>query len=89
MYLQEAATLAQEIGLPGELWPILPAVGDLYLKQGKHEQTFHAYREAARLVSKLAASIKEDERRKAYLSSPLIERVLQTALKGSEQPCSY
>ena len=77
VYLREAAKLAEEIGLPGELWMIWAVLADLYLKQGEHEQASYGYREAARLVRELAATIREDERRKTYLSSPLIERVLR------------
>jgi len=58
---------------------IWEALGDLHLKQGEDEQAHRAYREAARLVMKLAATIQEDERRKIYLSSPLVQRVLQAA----------
>lgn len=79
IHLYEAAKLAEEMGLPGELWLIWAALADLYLKQGEHEQAFHAYSEAARLVSKLAATIREDERRKTYLSSPLVEQALRAA----------
>lgn len=76
-HLHEAAKLAEEIGLPGELWLIQVAIADLYLKQGEHEQAYRGYREAAQLVRGLVATIREDERRKTYLSSPLIERVLR------------
>jgi tetratricopeptide (TPR) repeat protein len=78
-HLQEAAALAEEIGLPGELWLIWAALGDLYRKQNEDAQAFHAYKEAARLVSTLVSTIREDERRKTYLSSPLIEQVLRAA----------
>lgn len=78
-HLRQAAQVAEEIELPGELWLIWKALGDLYLRQGEDEQAHKAYREAARLVMKLAATIREDERRNIYLSSPLVQRVLQAA----------
>ena len=83
VHLREASKLAEEIGLPGELWLIWKTLGGLYLKQGKDEQAHNAYREAAGLVKKLAASIREQERRNTYLSSPSVQRVLQSvASKG-------
>jgi DNA-binding SARP family transcriptional activator len=78
-HLKEAAQVAEEIGLPGELWLIWKALADLYLRQGEDEQAHRAYREAARIVMNLAATIEEDERRKLFLSSPLVQRVLQAA----------
>lgn len=78
-HLREAAKVAEEMGLPGELWLIWAALGDLYLQQGEDEQSHNAYREAARLASMLAASLREEERRKTYLSSPLVEQVLRAA----------
>ena len=79
VHLREAAKLAKEFGLPGELWMIWAGLGDLYHKQGDDQQARDAYREAAEPVKKLAAAIKENERRKTYLSSPLVKRVLQAA----------
>ena len=78
-HMEQAAQVAEEIDLPGELWLIWQALADLYLKRGEDEQTHRAYSEAARLVMKLAAAIQEGERRKLYLSSPLVQRVLQAA----------
>lgn len=78
-HLHEAAELAEKIGLPGELWLIWAALGDLYLKQGKGEQARYAYSEGARLVHTLAATIREDERRKTYMSSLLVQRVRRAA----------
>ena len=53
--LQAALTLAQEIGLPGEAWPILGELGRLYGEQGETVQASAAYREAAALIRQLAA----------------------------------
>jgi tetratricopeptide (TPR) repeat protein len=78
-HLEQAAQAAEEIGLPGELWLIWKTLADLYLKQAEEEQAHHAYTRAAQFVKKLAAGIKEDERRRIYLSSPLIQQVLLMA----------
>ncbi len=78
-HLREAANIAEEIGLPGELWLISKTLGDLYLKRGQQEQAHYAFTRAAQFVNKLAAGIKEEERRKMYLSSPLVQYVQQMA----------
>lgn len=76
-YLRDAANIAEEIGLPGELWSIWQTLGDLYLKQVEQEQAERAFTKAAQFANKLAAGIKEDERRKTYLSSPPMQQVLR------------
>ena len=47
-HLEAALVLAQEIGLPGEEWPILAALGRLYAEQGKQAGAKATYREAGR-----------------------------------------
>jgi DNA-binding SARP family transcriptional activator/tetratricopeptide (TPR) repeat protein len=76
-HLQEAAGLAEEIGLPGELWLIQTAVGKLYLKQGETEQAMRAFGQAAALVRKLAETLGDEERRAIFLASPLVRWVLE------------
>jgi hypothetical protein len=78
-HLHEAEKVAEEMGLPGELWLIWAALGDLYLKQSKDEQARYSYTEAARLVHTLAATIREGQRRKTFLSSLFVQRVQRTA----------
>lgn len=87
-HLREAAKLAQEIGLSVELWMIWKALGDLYLKQGEEQQAYNGYSKAAHLVNRLAESITEEARRKIFLSSPLVQRVLQVAV-SREKSASY
>jgi tetratricopeptide (TPR) repeat protein len=76
-HLQEAAKLAEEIGLPGELWSIQVALGELYQLQGEEEQACCAFEQAATIVQKLADNIGDDERRANFLSSSLVKRVLE------------
>ena len=64
--LQAALTLAQEIGLPGETWPILGALGRLNGKQGAMVQAWAAYREAAVLIGQLAETIDEEALRGGF-----------------------
>src|SRR5579884_518856 len=74
-YLQEAAQLAREIGLPGELWPMLAELGDLYLEQGDTERAAQVFARAADIVYQLADSIGDDRRKEVFLSSPLVRRL--------------
>jgi hypothetical protein len=37
-HLQEAARVAEEVGLPGELWSICVELGEMYQKQGDESQ---------------------------------------------------
>jgi tetratricopeptide (TPR) repeat protein len=73
-YLQEAATLAEAIGLPGELWLLQAAQGDLYLKRGEEEQARCAFGQAAIIVQKLADTI-DDGQRAHFLSAAQVRRV--------------
>ena len=47
--LQEAAVLANEIGLPGELWQIEVALGEVYTSCGEMEQAYQTFVRAVRL----------------------------------------
>jgi len=76
-HLQEAAALAEEIGLPGELWLIQDALGDVYLTRGDKEQAHAAFKQAANIVRKLADALGSDEQRANFLASPLVQRVLE------------
>ena len=69
-YLQEAARLAEEIGLPGELWSIQAALGEIYLAQGDQEQAHGAFKQAATIVRKLADALGTEEQRAHFFSSP-------------------
>lgn len=79
-YLQEAATLAEEIGLPGEWWSILAAQGELYLKQGEQEQAHLAFKQTAAIVQKLADAIRDPGQRANFLAETQGWRVLEPPL---------
>jgi len=78
--LQAALTLAQEIGLPGEAWPILGELGRLYGAQGETVQASAAYREAAALIRQLAETIDE----KALAASFLVAEPVRFVLEKNE-----
>ena len=76
-YLQEAARLAEEIGLPGELWSIQAALGEIYLAQGDQEQAHGAFTQAAAIVRKLADKLGNQEQRAHFLASPEVRQVME------------
>jgi len=57
-HLREAATIAEQIGLPGELWPIYAALGETD--------------RAAEIVKALAAKIDDAQLRETFLSAKLV-----------------
>jgi len=76
-YLQEAAQLAEEIGLPGELWSIHAARGETYRAQGDQEQAHGAFTQAASIVRQLADALGTEEQRAHFLASPEVRQVLE------------
>ncbi len=75
--LQAALTLAQEIGLPGEAWPILGELGRVYGEQGETEQATAAYREAAAIIRQLAQTLDEEALRAGFLAAEPVRCVLE------------
>ena len=75
-HLREAHTLAQKIGLPGELWQIQSRLGDLYERHGEVAETQEAFSLAAQTLRKLAQKIGDEELREGFLSAPRVSRVL-------------
>jgi tetratricopeptide (TPR) repeat protein len=75
-HLHEALTLADRIGLPGELWQIQSKIGELHERRGKAEKAREAFSGAAQTLSDLATKIKDEGLREGFLSSPLVRRVL-------------
>ena len=75
-HLQEAATLAEAIGLPGERWPILAALGELYHVQEEQEQSQNAFKEAAAIVQQLAGNIVDDIQRANFLAAAQVRHLV-------------
>ena len=76
-HLQAALALAQEIGLPGEEWPIRDALGRLYGAQGEMVQAREAYQQAAKIIHRLAETIDEDGLREGFLTAVPVPTVLE------------
>jgi predicted ATPase/DNA-binding SARP family transcriptional activator len=82
--LETARNLAQEIGLPGEEWPILDALGTLYAGQGDQDQAQRAWNTSANILHRLAESIDEEEMRTGFLESRVIQRILETGIGSAK-----
>jgi tetratricopeptide (TPR) repeat protein len=78
-YLEEAALLANEIGLPGELWQIQVALGEVYNSCGEREQEYQAFARAVAIVQELAKKMGDEALRTNFLAEPAIRRVLERA----------
>ncbi len=76
-YLQAALSLAQEMGLPGEEWPILGELGRLYAERGEEKKAREAYGEAAVIIQRLAETIDDEGLREGFLTAVSIQTVLE------------
>jgi tetratricopeptide (TPR) repeat protein len=74
--LREAEALAEEIGLPGELWQIRSRIGELHKQRGEAEQAQEAFFIAAQTLRMLAQKIEDEGLRERFLSAPQVRRVL-------------
>src|ERR671932_657270 len=75
-YLHEALTLAEKIGLPGELWQIQRKIGELHERRGEAGQAREALSGAAQTLRMLAARIKDEGLREGFVAAPKVRRML-------------
>ncbi|MGZ3644393.1 MAG: ATP-binding protein [Ktedonobacteraceae bacterium] len=78
-YLQEAEKVADEIELPGELWSIKAALGELYLALDNEELASHAFTQAAVIVRNLSNYLENGNQRVNFFESPMVRRILETS----------
>jgi len=76
-HLHEALTLAEKIGVPGELWQIQSRIGELYEQREEAGQAREAFSQAAQTLRRLAEKIGDEELREGFLSAPQVRRVLE------------
>ena len=76
-YLEEARTLAEEIGLPGELWQIEAALADLYQSRGEEMSAVQTCAQAATVVRELTGKIEDEALQASFLAAPQVRRVLE------------
>ena len=75
--LRDAEDLAQEIGLPGELWQIRADSGELHEEHGDDARASDAFYRAARTLRSLADRIDDKTLRESFLATPRARRVLE------------
>ncbi len=73
--------MAEEIGLPGELWQIWAARGELHEQRGESEEAHGAFSRAAGIVERLAGEIEDEALKEGFLSAPQLRRVLETSAR--------
>ena len=76
-HLQAALALAQEIGLPGETWSILGALGGLYAGLGEQAQARQAYKASAAIILQLAETIDEEDFQAGFLAAEPVRAILE------------
>jgi tetratricopeptide (TPR) repeat protein len=74
--LRKAEALAEEIGLPGELWQMRAKIGELHERRGEVGEAWQAFSRAAQTLRMLAQKIEDEELRELFLSAPRVHRVL-------------
>jgi tetratricopeptide (TPR) repeat protein len=67
-HLQEAEALAEEIGLPSELWQVEASMGELHEERGEPEEARGAFARA--IVRELADKIGDEALREGFLGAP-------------------
>ena len=75
--LLEAKALAEEIGLPGELWQIQAEIGELRAERGEGREAQQAFLKAAEIAQSLAQKITGRTLREGFLSASKVQRVLE------------
>ncbi len=75
-HLEAARDLAEQLGLPGELWQILAVLGELYQSCKNESQAQQAFARAAQVVQSLADRMEDEQQRTAFLSAQGVRAVL-------------
>jgi hypothetical protein len=79
--LREAGTLAEEIGLPGELWQIWAAIAEICERRSEPEDAGDAFSRAAAIVERLAGEIEDEVLKDGFLLAPQLRRVMETSVR--------
>ncbi len=75
--LQEAVQLAEEMELPGELWSLLGALGEIYHKQGEERRAHQTFARAAQIIQFLANQMEDEQQRATFLLAQSVRHVLE------------
>jgi DNA-binding SARP family transcriptional activator len=76
-YLREAQILAEQIGLPGELWQIQSDLGELHKASRQPDAAQVAFNRAADTLRTLIENMSDEGLREGFLDAPLVRRVLE------------
>jgi tetratricopeptide (TPR) repeat protein len=68
-HLEEAQTLAEAIGLPGEQWQILAKLGELHRGEGNEDKAHLTLQKAKAIIQGLASKIEDETLRTRFLQS--------------------
>ncbi|MBI1878426.1 MAG: hypothetical protein HYR94_09400 [Chloroflexi bacterium] len=82
-HLVAANTLAEAMVLPGEQWPILAKLGELYRASGEEAKAREALARVAEIIQALAAKIDDEGLRAGFLTA---EPVRQVLIEGAGLP---
>jgi DNA-binding SARP family transcriptional activator/tetratricopeptide (TPR) repeat protein len=74
--LRGAETLADKIGLPGEMWQIRCKIGELHERRRETEEARAGFSRAAQTLRMLAGKIGDEKLREVFLSAARVRRVL-------------
>lgn len=73
-YVEEAQSLVEAIGLPGEQWQLLAKLGELYQAAGHADKAQQMVTQANEIVQALAANIDNEQLRLGFLAAAHPER---------------
>jgi tetratricopeptide (TPR) repeat protein len=75
-HLEEAQTLAEAMGLPGEQWPILVKLGELYKEEGNEDKAQLTLQKAKEIIQGLASKIEDEALRTQFLQAAPVRSTL-------------
>lgn len=75
-HLNAAGALAKEIGLPGEQWQILAALGNLHQANDDMQPMRRALSQAAQIIQSLAGTITDKGLQEGFLSASPVQQIL-------------
>ncbi len=75
--LQGAASIARAIGLPGDLWSVQEALGELYEQLGQTERARASFMQVVQVLEELAGRIQDETLRSRFLAAEPVRRVLE------------
>jgi class 3 adenylate cyclase/tetratricopeptide (TPR) repeat protein len=75
--LSIALEIAQRIGNPTQLWKTYAVLGDLQQAQGRPDDAWRAYNDAISVIEEVAAGLKNESLRDAFMSSHQVQEIQQ------------